>query len=91
VPGSPEALEPITVDPPTIRVHFAINTSPFAGREGKFVTSRQIGDRLEREALSNPSVRIEGTGARDTFEVAGRGELQLRLQFLAILRAALEI
>jgi GTP-binding protein len=53
-PGSPEALPPIAVDPPTIRVHFSINTSPFAGREGRFVTSRQIGERLERESLGNP-------------------------------------
>jgi GTP-binding protein len=77
LPGKPEALPRIAVDPPTIRVHFSINTSPFAGREGRFVTSRQIGDRLEREALTNPSVRIEGTGSRDSFQVAGRGELQI--------------
>jgi len=76
-PAAPEALEPIAVDPPTIRVHFGVNTSPFAGREGRFVTSRQIGERLAREALGNPSVRIEETGSRDTFEVAGRGELQI--------------
>jgi len=76
-PGSPDALPPIAVDPPTIRVHFSTNTSPFAGREGRFVTSRQVGDRLAREALGNPSVKIEDTGARDTFEVAGRGELQI--------------
>ena len=76
-PATPEALPPITVDPPTIRVHFSINTSPFAGREGRFVTSRQISDRLDREGLGNPSVQIVATGARDTFEVAGRGELQI--------------
>jgi GTP-binding protein len=56
-PGTPEQLPRIAIDPPTIRVDFQVNTSPFAGREGKFVTSRQLGDRLERETLSNVSIR----------------------------------
>ena len=90
VPGSLEALPPITVDPPTIRVHFSINTSPFAGREGRFVTSRQIGERLEREALGNPSVRIVSTGALDTFEVAGRGELQISVLIETMRREGFE-
>ncbi len=76
-PQFPEALERIEVDPPTISVHFSVNTSPFAGREGKFVTSRQIGDRLRREALTNISIRISETDRQDTFMVAGRGELQI--------------
>ena len=76
-PEAPEALPRIAVDPPTIRVRFAVNTSPFAGREGRFLTSRQLGDRLRREALGNVSIRVEPTDSRDVFEVAGRGELQI--------------
>ncbi len=76
-PAAPEALPRIGIDPPTIRVRFCVNTSPFAGREGKFVTSRQIADRLKREALGNVSVKISPGETSDTFEVAGRGELQL--------------
>ncbi len=78
-PQAPEALPLIHVDPPTIRVRFTVNTSPFCGREGRFVTSRQIGDRLQREALGNVSIRIEPTESADTFEVAGRGELQIAI------------
>ena len=78
-PQSIEALPRIHVDPPTIRVRFTVNTSPFCGREGRFVTSRQIGDRLRREALGNVSIRIEATESADTFEVAGRGELQIAI------------
>jgi GTP-binding protein len=76
-PGRAEPLPRIAVDPPTIKVNFLVNTSPFAGREGRFVTSRQIGDRLRREALTNPSIRIGDTGKQDSFEVSGRGELQI--------------
>jgi GTP-binding protein len=76
-PQSAEALPRIHVDPPTIRVRFTVNTSPFCGREGRFVTSRQIGDRLRKEALGNVSIRVEATESADTFEVAGRGELQI--------------
>ena len=54
-----------------------MNTSPFAGREGRYVTSRQVADRLQREALTNPAVRLGDTGRQDSFEVAGRGELQI--------------
>ncbi|MGE4652874.1 MAG: translational GTPase TypA [Myxococcota bacterium] len=76
----PDHLDPlprIAVDPPTLRVHFSPNTSPLAGRDGRFLTSRQIGDRLRRETLGNVSIRIEPTDAPDIFVVAGRGELQL--------------
>jgi GTP-binding protein len=76
-PEHPDPLPRIAVDPPTIRVHFSVNTSPFAGREGRFVTSRQIRERLEREVLSNVSIRVEDAGKLDTFTVAARGELQL--------------
>jgi GTP-binding protein len=76
-PEHPEPLPRIHVDPPTLRVSFSANTSPFAGREGRFVTSRQIDERLRREALSNVSIRFDRTDATDVFEVAGRGELQI--------------
>jgi GTP-binding protein len=76
-PEAPEALPRIAVDPPTLRVSFTPNTSPFAGREGRFVTSRQIDERLRREALSNVSIKYDRTEATDVFEVAGRGELQI--------------
>ncbi len=55
----PEPLPRIAIDAPTLRVHFSVNTSPFSGQDGRFLTSRQIGDRLEREALGNVSVRLE--------------------------------
>jgi GTP-binding protein len=76
-PGAVEPLPRIRVDAPTIRVDFQVNTSSFAGREGRFVTSRQIAERLEREALSNVSIHVESTGRQDSFTVAGRGELQI--------------
>ena len=76
-PAALEALPHIAIDPPTVRVHFSVNTSPFAGRDGRFLTSRQIGDRLRREALSNVSIAVEAADSPDSFVVAGRGELQL--------------
>jgi len=76
-PDHPEPLPRIPVDPPTIRVHFSANTSPFAGRDGRFLTSRQIGERLQREMLGNVSIQIEPSESPETFVVAGRGELQL--------------
>jgi len=76
-PGSLEVLPRIHVDPPTIRVRFSPNNSPFAGLDGKFLTSRQIGDRLRREALGNVALQIEPAETPETFVVAGRGELQI--------------
>jgi GTP-binding protein len=76
----PNRLEPlprIAIDPPTVRVRFSVNSSPFAGQDGRFLTSRQIHDRLQREALGNVSIRIEPSDSPETFSVAGRGELQL--------------
>ncbi len=78
-PDAPIALPRIEIDPPTIKVNFLVNTSPFAGREGRFVTSRQIRERLHREVLGNVSIRLEETGRQDAFGVAGRGELQLAI------------
>ena len=76
-PGTIDPLPRIAIDPPTIRVDFQVNTSTFAGREGRYVTSRQVAERLEREALSNVSIGVETTDRQDTFTVAGRGELQI--------------
>ncbi len=76
-PLSPEALPSLTVDEPTISMTFEVNTSPFLGREGKFVTSRQIRERLEREAIHNVALRVEPTSDPDKFQVFGRGELHL--------------
>ena len=75
----PEPLPVIEIDEPTLAIHFCTNTSPFAGREGKFVTSRQLRDRLFREIRSNVSLRVEETDTQDTFKVSGRGELHLTI------------
>jgi GTP-binding protein len=74
---APEPLPRIQIDPPTVSVRFSVNNSPFSGMEGRFLTSRQIGDRLRREALGNVAIRIAATDSPDVFEVAGRGELQI--------------
>ncbi|MHA7840037.1 MAG: GTP-binding protein, partial [bacterium] len=89
-PSRPEPLPRIAIDPPTIRVHLSVNNSPFAGRDGKFVTSRQIGERLDREAMSNISIRVERTDKLDTFAVSGRGELQLAVLIETLRREGYE-
>jgi GTP-binding protein len=76
-PATVEPLPSLTVDEPTISMTFEVNTSPFLGREGKFVTSRQIRERLEREAIHNVALRVEPTQDPDKFVVFGRGELHL--------------
>jgi GTP-binding protein len=76
-PQNVEPLPSLTVDEPTISMTFEVNTSPFLGRDGKFVTSRQIRERLEREAIHNVALRVEPTGDPDKFQVFGRGELHL--------------
>ncbi len=78
-PAQPEAMPALTVDEPTISMVFETNTSPFAGREGKFVTSRQLRERFDRELLSNVALRVEDTGNPDKFLVSGRGELHLSI------------
>ncbi|MBV8783795.1 MAG: translational GTPase TypA [Gammaproteobacteria bacterium] len=75
----PEALPPISVDEPTLAMNFQVNTSPLAGREGKFVTSRQLRERLYRELQSNVALRVEDTAEPDVMRVAGRGELHLTI------------
>ena len=77
--SSPEPLPVIEIDEPTLAIHFCSNTSPFAGQEGEFVTSRQLRDRLFREIRSNVSLRVEETDMQDTFKVSGRGELHLTI------------
>jgi len=76
-PKAVEALPPLMVDEPTVSMTFQVNTSPFAGRDGKYVTSRQIRDRLERELLHNVALRVKDTEDPDKFRVSGRGELHL--------------
>ena len=75
----PVPLPPIQVDEPTISMVFQVNTSPFAGRDGKFVTSRQLRARLEKEMLGNVAIRMEEMDVMDSFKVSGRGELQLAI------------
>ena len=87
----PEALPRIEVDPPTIRVRISPNTSPFAGRDGRFLTARQIGDRLRREALGNVSIRVEVGEATDAFVVAARGELQIAVLIETLRREGYEL
>ncbi len=74
-----EGLPPISVDEPTLSMNFQVNTSPLAGREGKYVTSRQIRERLYRELQSNVALRVEDTAEPDVFRVSGRGELHLTI------------
>ena len=75
----PRPLPRITVDEPTISMIFSVNTSPFSGREGKYVTSRKVRERLDKEALANVAIRVESTDTMDSFKVSGRGELQLAI------------
>src|SRR6476469_5704729 len=76
---NPQPLPSIAVDEPTIAMIFGVNNSPFAGREGKFVTSRQLKERLDKEILGNVAIRVEDTESPDQFKVSGRGELQLAI------------
>jgi GTP-binding protein len=76
---SPQGLPPIQIDEPTLAMNFQVNTSPLAGREGKYVTSRQLRERLYRELQSNVALRVEDTADADVFRVLGRGELHLTI------------
>lgn len=78
-PSNVEAMPPLTVDEPTVSMTFQVNTSPFAGKEGKYVTSRRIRDRLYQELLHNVALKVEDTNDPDKFKVSGRGELHLSI------------
>ena len=78
-PAHIEPLPFVKIDEPTISMNFIVNNSPFAGKEGKFVTSRNLRDRLFKEVMTNVSLRVEETDSADTFKVSGRGELHLSI------------
>src|SRR5436309_15556693 len=88
---NPQPLPVIAVDEPTISMIFGVNNSPFAGREGRFVTSRQIKERLDREVLGNVAIRVEETDSPDQFKVSGRGELQLAILIEMMRREGYEL
>jgi len=87
----PDPLPPLAVDEPTVSMVFGVNTSPMAGREGAFVTSRQIRERLERELLGNVSIRLEDTASPEQIRVIGRGELQLSILIEMMRREGYEL
>jgi GTP-binding protein len=88
---NPAPLPPIVIDEPTIAMQFTINTSPMAGREGQYVTSRNLRERLDKELLTNVSLRVEETDSADTFKVSGRGELQLSILIEMMRREGYEL
>ncbi len=90
-PDAVEALPPLSVDEPTVSMTFQVNNSPFAGRDGKFVTSRQIRERLQRELLHNVALKVEDTEDPDKFKVSGRGELHLSILIENMRREGYEI
>ena len=90
-PADPRPLPRLDVDAPTLRMTFGVNTSPLSGRDGRYVTSRQIKARLEREVLGNVSIEVHPTEAGDTFEVRGRGELQLAVLIEQMRREGFEL
>src|SRR5690606_31872784 len=88
---NPEAIPAISVDEPTVSMVFGVNTSPFAGRDGRFVTSRQIRERLDRELIGNVSLRVEPTDSPEQMKVIGRGELQLAILIEMMRREGYEL
>ncbi|HEX8806265.1 MAG TPA: translational GTPase TypA, partial [Candidatus Aquilonibacter sp.] len=89
--NDPEGIHAVAVDEPTVSMFFAVNNSPFAGKEGKFLTSRQIRERLMRELESNVALRVADTDSADTFEVRGRGELHLSILIETMRREGFEL
>ena len=90
-PTNPKQIDPVTVDEPTVQMSFAVNNSPFAGREGKFVTSRNLRDRLFKELETNVALKVTETGSPDTYLVAGRGELHLAVLIETMRREGYEL
>ena len=90
-PADPRPLPRLELDEPTLRMTFGVNTSPLAGREGRYVTSRQLKDRLDREVLGNVSIEVLPTASPETFEVRGRGELQLAVLIEQMRREGFEL
>jgi GTP-binding protein len=90
-PETPMPLPHIAIDEPTIAMTFTINTSPFSGKEGTYVTSRNLRDRLDKELLTNVSIRVEEAGGPDAFKVMGRGELQLAILIEMMRREGFEL
>ena len=90
-PGEPQRLPALTVDEPTVSMTFEVNKSPFAGREGKYLTSRQLRERLERELKSNVALRVEETDDPDRFHVSGRGLLHLSVLLESMRREGYEL
>ncbi len=88
---TPKPLAHIQIDEPTIAMTFTINTSPFAGREGQFVTSRNLRDRLDKELLTNVSIKVDDGGGTESFKVMGRGELQLAILIEMMRREGFEL
>ncbi|MBP7147821.1 MAG: translational GTPase TypA [Acidobacteria bacterium] len=88
---NPAPLPPLHVDEPTLSMVFSVNTSPFAGREGKYVTSRHIRERLEKELLTNVSIRVQPAATTEAFQVMGRGELQLAILIETMRREGFEL
>ena len=88
---NPSPLPTISIDEPTIAMQFFVNNSPFAGREGQYVTSRNLRERLEKELLTNVSIRVEDAGNADNFKVLGRGELQLSILIEMMRREGFEL
>ena len=88
---NPQPLPPIVIDEPTIAMQFSVNNSPTAGREGQYVTSRNLRERLDKELLINVSIRVEDTGTPESFKVLGRGELQLAILIEMMRREGYEL
>src|SRR3989442_3715767 len=85
------AIPPVAIDEPTVSMIFGVNTSPMAGRDGQYVTSRQLRDRLDRELLGNVSIRLEPTDTPEQVKIVGRGELQLSILIEMMRREGYEL
>ncbi|MCL4379933.1 translational GTPase TypA [Candidatus Dependentiae bacterium] len=90
-PGNPQPIKYVDIDEPTLSVYFSVNDSPFNGRDGKLLTSRQIKDRLEKELRTNVALRVEPTESADTFKVSGRGQLHLSILIENMRREGFEL